>query len=103
MSIVTKMNELRSEISKHNHSYYILDAPTISDAEYDRLFKELQELEKCYPDLVAIDSPTQRVGAPLDSQFNKIKHSVPMLSLDSYTNAEAVREWDKRIRKELYK
>ena len=73
--------QLRAELEQHNHRYYVLDEPSIPDAEYDRLFNELKELEAAHPELVTADSPTQRVsGTPL-SAFAEVQHEVPMLSL----------------------
>ena len=95
--------ELRQEIERHNYAYYVLDAPTIPDAEYDRLFRELQALEAAYPELVTPDSPTQRVGGtPLDA-FPKVRHAVPMLSIRTETDTEAsgAQAFDARVRKEL--
>jgi DNA ligase (NAD+) len=94
---------LREQLHHHGHQYYVLDAPTIPDAEYDRLFKELQALEADYPELLTPDSPTQRVGGkPLDS-FASVKHVVPMLSIRTETDTEAsgAEAFDTRIRKEL--
>ncbi len=80
---------LRQEIERHNYAYYVLDAPTIPDAEYDRLFRELQALEAAHPELVTADSPTPRVGGtPLDA-FPKVRHAVPMLSIRTETDTEA--------------
>ncbi len=95
--------ELREQLHHHGHQYYVLDAPTIPDAEYDRLFKELQALEAAHPELLTPDSPTQRVGGkPLDS-FVSVKHVVPMLSIRTETDTEAsgAEAFDTRIRKEL--
>ncbi|MEY4440262.1 MAG: hypothetical protein RIQ36_1726 [Pseudomonadota bacterium] len=94
---------LREQLHHHGHQYYVLDAPTIPDAEYDRLFKELQALEAAYPELLTPDSPTQRVGGkPLDA-FAKVTHRVPMLSIRTETDTEAsgAEAFDTRIRKEL--
>ena len=94
---------LRELLHHHGHQYYVLDAPTIPDAEYDRLFKELQAIEAAHPELLTPDSPTQRVGGkPLDS-FASVKHVVPMLSIRTETDTEAsgAEAFDTRIRKEL--
>jgi DNA ligase (NAD+) len=101
--VATRAAELRSQLHHHGHQYYVLDAPTIPDAEYDRLFKELQALEAAHPELLTPDSPTQRVGGkPLDS-FASVKHVVPMLSIRTETDTEAsgAEAFDTRIRKEL--
>src|SRR5437016_7320199 len=72
--------ELRREIEKHNYQYHVLDNPLISDAEYDRLFRRLLDLEKAHPELATPDSPTQKVGAPPLERFSTVQHSLPMLS-----------------------
>jgi DNA ligase (NAD+) len=96
-----RIAELRSEIRHHEYLYYVEDRPAISDEEFDRLFHELEGLEKEHPDLVAEDSPTQRVaGTPLDS-FPTIEHAAPMLSLDSSQDEAALRRFDERLRKGL--
>ena len=78
-----QINQLRAQLNQHNHAYYVLDTPSIPDADYDALFMQLQQLETQYPELVTADSPTQRVGgAPLD-KFGQVQHQVPMLSLDN--------------------
>lgn len=94
---------LRAELHLHAHRYYVLDEPTIPDAEYDKLFKELQALEAAHPELLTPDSPTQRVGGkPLD-QFASVRHKVPMLSIRTETDTEATgaQNFDTRVRKEL--
>ncbi len=96
-----ELEKLREEINYHNHRYYILDSPVISDAEYDRLFKKLQELENNFPYLITPDSPTQRVGAmPLD-EFKTIAHTIPMLSLNNANTIEEAREFDERVKRFL--
>jgi DNA ligase (NAD+) len=94
---------LRREIDAHNTRYYVLDAPTVSDAEYDALFRELQALEAAHPELVVPDSPTQRVGGARATQFAPVPHRVPMLSIrtETDTSASAAVEFDERIRREL--
>jgi DNA ligase (NAD+) len=101
--VAARAASLREQLHHHGHQYYVLDAPTIPDAEYDRLFKELQALEAAHPELLTPDSPTQRVGGkPLDS-FASVKHVVPMLSIRTETDTEAsgAEAFDTRIRKEL--
>lgn len=97
----SRLTRLRREIERHNHLYYVRAAPEISDREYDRMYRELVDLEARYPELVTADSPTRRVGAdPLDT-FTARPHAVPMLSLDNtYSDAE-VRAFDRRIRERL--
>ncbi len=88
------------ELNKHSYRYYVLDAPVISDAEYDRQYRRLREMEERYGYVVP-DSPTQRVGAPPSERFDKVRHTEPMLSLDNaFTHAE-MREFDKKLRKLL--
>ncbi|PUE33039.1 DNA ligase (NAD(+)) LigA [Limnohabitans sp. Jir61] len=101
--VASRAADLREQLHHHGHQYYVLDAPTITDAEYDTLFKELQALEAAHPELLTSDSPTQRVGGkPLDS-FASVKHVVPMLSIRTETDTEAsgAEAFDTRIRKEL--
>ncbi len=94
-----RIGELTKEIRRHDHLYYVLDRPEISDAEYDRLFRELQRLEEEFPGLASPDSPTQRVGGePLDA-FSTVEHTAPMLSLDSSADEDALRRFDQRVRK----
>ena len=93
-----RAKELRTALEDANHRYYVLDAPTISDAEYDRLFRELQDLETRHPELAAPDSPTQRVGAPPLEAFGTVRHGVPMLSLNNAFAAEEVEGFDRRVR-----
>lgn len=92
---------LRQQINEHNHYYYVLDAPIVSDAEYDRLFRELQDLEKAHPELITPNSPTQRIGAQPLKQFSEVKHEVPMLSLGNAFTEEEVLAFDKRIKDRL--
>jgi DNA ligase (NAD+) len=96
-----RIRELAAEIHEHSHRYHVLDRPTISDAQYDRLFKELQGLEEQFPDLRPPDSPTLRVGAAPRAGFRKVRHVRPMLSLDSLMEEDEVREFDARVRKGL--
>ncbi|MDH5446226.1 MAG: NAD-dependent DNA ligase LigA [Gammaproteobacteria bacterium] len=95
------INQLRDEINHHNYLYYVMDAPEIPDAEYDRLLRQLQKLEQENPHLISSDSPTQRVGAaPLDA-FTQVKHKVPMLSLNNAMDEQEVTDFDRRIREKL--
>lgn len=89
---------LRAEIERHNHAYYVLDAPSVPDAEYDRLFRELQELEQQHPEQLSADSPTQRVGAAPLKAFPPRRHGVPMLSLNNAFTAAEVEAFDQRVR-----
>ena len=92
---------LRREIERHNRLYYVLDQPEITDAEYDRLFEELAELEREHPELAGPDSPTQRVGAPPLKEFAEVRHRTPMLSLANAFDDEEVRAFDRRVREGL--
>ncbi|HUW38582.1 MAG TPA: NAD-dependent DNA ligase LigA [Rhodocyclaceae bacterium] len=92
---------LRAEIERHNRAYYLLDQPTIPDALYDRLFRELQHLEAAHPELLTPDSPTQRVGAAPLPEFGKVAHRVPMLSLNNAFTEEEVAAFDRRCREGL--
>lgn len=98
-----RMEQLSSEIEKHNRSYYELDAPTISDELYDSLFQELVRLEEKYPQLKKLSSPTQRVGGEVKSELVKVKHSQPMLSIHTETDytEQGAKDFDSRIRREL--
>jgi len=95
-----EMGKLVKELNEHSYRYYVLDAPVISDAEYDKLFRRLQELEEQHH-FVLPDSPTQRVGAPPLEKFEKVKHTEPMLSLGNAFSHDEVREFDKRVKKVL--
>ena len=94
---------LRREIEQHNHAYYVLDAPRVPDAEYDRLFRELQALEAAHPQLISAGSPTQRVGGKPLPEFAPVRHAVPMLSIRTETDTEdsGARAFDARVRREL--
>ncbi|MGA8087551.1 MAG: NAD-dependent DNA ligase LigA [Terracidiphilus sp.] len=93
-----RIEELRTELRRHEHLYYVLDAPAISDQEYDALMNDLKRLEAQHPELVAPDSPTQRVGGKPAEGFQKVRHTRPMLSLDNSYSEEELRDWDRRVR-----
>ena len=93
-----RIEELRETIRHHEYLYYVLDSPEISDADYDKLMRELQSLEKEHPELITSDSPTQRVGGKPKEGFAKVPHSRPMLSLDNAMSEEELRDWDRRVR-----
>ncbi|MBI2958625.1 MAG: NAD-dependent DNA ligase LigA, partial [Chloroflexi bacterium] len=93
-----RVAELRKLINHHNYRYYVLDSPEISDAEYDRLLRELQALEQQYPDLVTPDSPTQRVGAAPVAAFGVVEHRLPLLSLANAFSNEELMAWHKRLK-----
>ena len=92
-----KIDKLREQLRRHEHLYHVLDAPEISDAEYDALMNELKKLEAAHPELVTPDSPTQRVGGKPAEGFKKAQHSRPMLSLDNAYNEEELADWDRRV------
>jgi len=93
------IQELRDQVNLHDYRYYVLAQPEISDQDYDRVYRQLGDLEKQFPDLVTADSPTQRVGVELVGGFQTVKHQVPMLSLDNTYNENEVLEWDDRLQK----
>jgi len=99
--ILAKLIALRNEIRRHDYLYYVKDRPEISDSQYDRLFRDLAELEQAHPELVTPDSPSQRVGAPPLQELVKVPHEQPMLSLDSIVDESEVLAFDQRMRREL--
>jgi DNA ligase (NAD+) len=100
-AIRKRVEKLREEIEYHNYRYYILDQPEISDAQYDRLMKQLEKLEEQYPELRTPNSPTQRVGAPPLEEFEIVRHTIPMLSLANAFDETEAKEFDKRVKKFL--
>jgi DNA ligase (NAD+) len=101
MTPESKARKLRESIERHNRLYYVEDAPEITDAEYDALFRELQQLEEQRPELRSPDSPTQRVGGAPLAEFAEVRHRAPMLSINNAFEEEAVRAFDKRVRETL--
>ena len=99
MNIKDRINSLRDEINLHNHAYYVLDNPTISDFEFDKLLKELSLLEDNNPHFFDYNSPSQRVGGSISSGFKSVKHKYPMLSLGNTYSSADLYDFDKRIRK----
>jgi DNA ligase (NAD+) len=97
----TRIEQLSAELNRHLHAYHVEDAPTIPDAEYDKLFIELQKLEEQHPELVLPDSPTKRVGAAPLPQFEQVTHTVPMLSLNNGFTDEDIENFDRRVREGL--
>ncbi|MFJ3119277.1 NAD-dependent DNA ligase LigA [Pseudomonas protegens] len=97
----TRILELRAELDQHNYRYHVLDEPSIPDAEYDRLFRELKALEAEHPELVTSDSPTQRVGSAALSAFTQVRHEIPMLSLGNAFEEVDMREFDRRVNEGL--
>jgi DNA ligase (NAD+) len=96
-----RVDALRKEIRRHDHLYYVLGRPSISDAAYDRLLRELMELEEKFPDLKTPDSPTERVSGRVQKEFSEVRHLAPMLSLESLMSENEVREFGKRVEKGL--
>lgn len=96
-----RLESLREQLHEHSHRYYVLDEPSIPDAEYDRLFRELQELEEQYPEWRSDDSPTRRVGGAPLAAFSQVRHETPMLSLDNAFSEQELRDFDARIRGRL--
>ncbi|MDM7321927.1 MAG: NAD-dependent DNA ligase LigA [Gammaproteobacteria bacterium] len=93
--------ELRREIARHDHAYYVLNAPIIPDAEYDRMMRELREIEAAHPEWVTPDSPSQRVGGAPQAGFAEVRHAVPMLSLDNAMGDDELADFDRRVRERL--
>ncbi|TMC89362.1 MAG: NAD-dependent DNA ligase LigA [Chloroflexi bacterium] len=96
--MVKRAETLREQIRRHEHAYYVLDMPEITDAEFDALFLELRRIEESRPELVTADSPTQRVGGEASEQFAKVRHRSPMLSLQNAFDESEIRAFDKRVR-----
>ncbi len=99
--IKREIESLRAQLNEHNYRYYVQDDPIVSDAEYDRLMRQLMALENEHPELITADSPTQRVGAQPESAFAEVIHRVPMLSLDNVFNDDELKAFDKRVRDKL--
>ena len=100
-SAAARAAQLRDQIAQHDYRYYVLDDPSIADADYDRLMQELRALESAHPELIAPDSPTQRVSGTPSAAFGEVVHQVPMLSLDNAFSEEDVRAFDRRIHERL--
>lgn len=102
-AIASRMRELEKELERWNYEYYVLDAPSVPDSEYDKAFRELSELEKAHPNLKSAASPTERVGGAARSDLTKVRHAVPMLSIHTETDFEAAgaKAFDERVRKAL--
>src|SRR6478735_728213 len=96
-----RLAALRDEIRRHDYLYYVKARPEIADSAYDKLFRELSELERAHPELITADSPTQRVGAPPLESLKKVRHEQPMLSLDSLVDRADVLAFDQRMKREL--
>jgi DNA ligase (NAD+) len=96
-----RAEELRAALNYHNYRYYALDSPVVSDAEYDQLFRELQDIEASHPEIITPDSPTQRVGAKPQPEFGEVHHAVPMISIDNAFSEQEVLNWDQRVHQGL--
>lgn len=96
-----RLEALRDQLHHHNYQYYVLDAPQVPDAEYDRLFKELRDIETSHPEWVSEDSPSQRVGAAPLSSFKQVRHETPMLSLDNVFSEQELIDFDRRVKSRL--
>src|SRR5712692_5100345 len=96
--LVEEVEELRKTLRQHEYLYYVLDQPEVSDGEYDALMNRLRDLESQHPELIAPDSPTQRVGGKPREGFVKVEHSAAMLSLDNALNEDELRAFDARVR-----
>jgi DNA ligase (NAD+) len=100
-SVQRRLNDLREQVDHHLYLYHVLDEPEISDAEFDRLYDELEALENEHPELITPDSPTQRVGAPPSERFQKVQHLTPMGSLEKVTDEESLFKWAEDVRRRL--
>ena len=100
-SVVEKIESLRNALHEHNHRYYVLDQPTISDYRFDQMLRELQQLEKDYPEFNDLNSPTQRVGGGVTKSFETIAHRFPMYSLSNTYSREELELWEERLQKIL--
>ncbi|HUI63479.1 MAG TPA: NAD-dependent DNA ligase LigA, partial [Bacteroidota bacterium] len=98
---IRRAAQLRKELHDHDYRYYVLAEPTIADEEYDTLMRELQDLERTYPELRTADSPTQRVGGQVTKEFALVTHVPPMLSLANTYSEEEIRDFDRRVRELL--
>jgi DNA ligase (NAD+) len=99
--VKTRVQELRQLVQKASYAYYVLDNPIMDDAVYDRLYRELQDIEAQYPELITPDSPTQRVGERPATQFTSVRHNVPLYSLENAFNVDELKNWDARWRRQL--
>lgn len=99
MEIKERIDSIKDKLNQYNHQYYVMDSPTVSDAVYDQLMKDLIELETSYPEYLTDDSPSQRVGGSVSSKFEKVQHETPMLSLGNVFSDDDLRRFDQRIKK----
>ena len=101
VDVAKRAAQLREQILQHDYRYYVLDEPSVPDAEYDRLMKELREIEAAHPELLTPDSPTQRVSGMAVAEFGEVKHAVPMLSLENGFTDEDLVDFDRKVRERL--
>ncbi|MBE9222696.1 NAD-dependent DNA ligase LigA [Cyanobacterium stanieri LEGE 03274] len=99
--ISNRVQQLKAKLQEASYAYYVLDNPIMEDSVYDQFYRELQTLEKDYPQLITVDSPTQRIGDKLDGQFNSVRHNIPLYSLDNAFNFEELKQWENRWQKQL--
>ncbi|MGL5074638.1 MAG: DNA ligase LigA-related protein, partial [Waterburya sp.] len=99
--IMQKVVQLREQLQKAGYAYYVLDNPIMEDAVYDQLYRQLQDLETEYPELITADSPTQRVGEKPASKFTSVKHNIPVYSLENAFNPEDLAKWETRWQRQL--
>ncbi|MDP4827957.1 MAG: NAD-dependent DNA ligase LigA, partial [Flavobacteriales bacterium] len=97
----SRIDVLTAELNAHNHAYYVLNQPSISDYEFDTLLRELQDLEAAFPEMAAANSPTKRVGGDITDKFEKVKHRFPMLSLSNTYSQEEIIDWENRVKKSI--
>src|SRR5688572_1508361 len=101
LAVEERVAALRAEIEEHNRRYHELDDPTISDADYDDLVRELRALEEEFPELITPDSPTQKVGSRVSTTFSPVVHRVPMMSLDNAFDEAELHAWGERLQRRL--
>jgi DNA ligase (NAD+) len=99
--LTMRIQQLRKQLNTYSHQYYVLDAPSVPDAEYDRLYRELERIENEHPDIITADSPTQKVGAPALDSFSQVTHERPMLSLDNAMNEDELIDFERKVRGRL--
>ncbi|EJW92713.1 protein containing NAD-dependent DNA ligase, adenylation domain protein, partial [gut metagenome] len=97
----SRIKALREELERHNYNYYVLSAPTISDFEFDKMMRELQDLEAAHPEFADPDSPTMRVGSDISKEFAQVKHKYPMLSLGNTYSEDEIRDFYNRVSRSL--
>ncbi|MEO0927853.1 MAG: NAD-dependent DNA ligase LigA, partial [Cyanobacteria bacterium J06643_13] len=99
--IIEKVAQLKVQLQKAGYAYYVLDQPIMEDSVYDQLYRQLQDLEAAYPELVTADSPTQRVGDRPAAKFTSVKHNIPLYSLENAFNDAELAKWETRWQKQL--